>query len=118
MSGRRLFGENHLEHTFRALVWVADSGLIETVDKATVDSPYGARGVIGNVLEWMKGTSERRPGSVLLKGGAWSNGGTKPFTPECHSTDLPNSSYGGFGFRVWPALNHDLVNLLGRSLKL
>ena len=79
---------------------VADSGVMQPVDKVQESSPYGAKGMIGNVLEWVEGTTERRPGSVLLKGGAWSNGGVKPFTPERHSTDLPNSSYGGFGFRV------------------
>lgn len=79
---------------------VADSGVIEPVEKVRESSPYGVKGMIGNVLEWVEGSTERRPGSVLLKGGAWSNGGPKPFTPERHSTDLPNSSYGGFGFRV------------------
>ncbi len=79
---------------------VADSGVIEPVESVKETSPYGVKGMIGNVLEWVEGSTERRPGSVLLKGGAWSNGGPKPFTPERHSTDLPNSSYGGFGFRV------------------
>lgn len=78
----------------------AENGFMEPVDAISDDSPFGASGMIGNALEWVEGTTERRPGSVLLKGGAWSNGGTKPFTPERHSTDLPNSSYGGFGFRV------------------
>lgn len=79
---------------------IADHGIIETVDADSHESPFGVQGMIGNALEWVEGTTERRPGSVLLKGGAWSNGGFKPFTAERHSTDAPNSSYGGFGFRV------------------
>lgn len=79
---------------------IADHGRIEPVHVAQNESGYGVQGLIGNVLEWVEGQSERRPGSVLLKGGAWSNGGFKPFTVERHSTDLPNSAYGGFGFRV------------------
>ncbi len=85
---------------FQPDLLIADHGRIEAVDQALNVSPYGVNGMIGNVLEWVEGSSERRPGSVLLKGGAWSNGGFKPFTAERHSTDLPNSSYGGFGFRV------------------
>ena len=79
---------------------IADHGHIVPVDQDNQTSPYGTKGMIGNVLEWVDGVTERRPGSVLLKGGAWSNGGFKPFTAERHSTDAPNSSYGGFGFRV------------------
>ncbi|MGE0491409.1 MAG: formylglycine-generating enzyme family protein [Vulcanimicrobiota bacterium] len=79
---------------------IADHGRIEAVDHQHYVSPHGVQGMVGNVLEWVEGGSEKRPGSVLLKGGAWSNGGFKPFSVSRHSTDLPNSSYGGFGFRV------------------
>ncbi|HIB66231.1 MAG TPA: hypothetical protein EYO33_14235, partial [Phycisphaerales bacterium] len=47
---------------------VADSGVMQPVDQVQESSPYGAKGMIGNVLEWVEGTTERRPGSVLLKG--------------------------------------------------
>ena len=88
------------KNDFQPDMIIADHGRIETIDEAKNVSPYGAEGMLGNVLEWVEGVSHRRPGSVLLKGGAWSNGGFKPFTAERHTTDLPNSSYGGFGFRV------------------
>lgn len=91
---------NSSKQEFQPEGLIADHGHIVAVDQEKHESPYGVQGMVGNVLEWVEGTSERRPGSVLLKGGAWSNGGFKPFTAERHSTDAPNSSYGGFGFRV------------------
>ncbi|MBI3924030.1 MAG: SUMF1/EgtB/PvdO family nonheme iron enzyme [Armatimonadetes bacterium] len=77
-----------------------DSAAPTPVTRFQSTSPFGVHDMVGNVLQWVEGPSPRRPGSVLLKGGAWSNGGIKPFTASRHSTDLPNSYYGGFGFRV------------------
>lgn len=63
-------------------------------------SPFGVVDTVGNVLEWVDETTARRPGSVLLKGGAWSNGGLRPFNAVRHTSDLPDAAYRGFGFRV------------------
>lgn len=63
-------------------------------------SPFGAVDMIGNVLEWVDSPAPLRPGSVLLKGGAWSNSGLRPFNAMRHTSELPNAAYRGFGFRV------------------
>lgn len=63
-------------------------------------SPYGVEDLVGNVLEYVDTWADRRPGSVLLKGGAWSNGSLRPFDAVRHTSELPNGAYRGFGFRV------------------
>jgi formylglycine-generating enzyme required for sulfatase activity len=73
-------------------------------DKGNV-SPYGAVDMVGNVLEWVDTGPSRRPGSVLLKGGAFTNYlpenlDIQPFDCVRHTSESPESSYAGFGFRV------------------
>lgn len=65
-------------------------------------SPYGVADMVGNAMEWVDGSTAARPGSVLLKGGAWSNGTgqLKPFNAVRHTSELPGAGYRGFGFRI------------------
>jgi len=69
-------------------------------EKAGNVSPHGMADAVGNVLEWVDDPSPSRPGSVLLKGGAWSNGGLKPFNAARHTSEIPDGAYRGFGFRI------------------
>lgn len=70
-------------------------------DKGNV-SPFGVADMVGNAMEWVDGSTPARPGSVLLKGGAWSNGTgqLKPFNAVRHTSELPGAGYRGFGFRI------------------
>ena len=65
-------------------------------------SPYGAVDMVGNALEWTDDSTTERPGSVVLKGGAWSNGSSslKVFNNVRRTTENPAGAYRGFGFRV------------------
>ena len=65
-------------------------------------SPLGVVDTVGNVLEWVDDTPLERPGSVMLKGGAWSNssGNLKVQSTTRFTTDLPNAAYSGFGGRI------------------
>lgn len=65
-------------------------------------SPFGVAGGVGNVLQWVDDSTDQRPGSVVLKGGAWSNGtgNLKVFNAVRRTTENPLGAYGGFGFRV------------------
>ncbi|MCA9796270.1 MAG: SUMF1/EgtB/PvdO family nonheme iron enzyme, partial [Candidatus Eremiobacteraeota bacterium] len=70
-------------------------------------SPFGAVDMVGNVLEWVDSGTPRRPGAVLLKGGAWSNSRAPgagqlddPFGAVRQTSEYPDSTYAGFGFRI------------------
>ena len=65
-------------------------------------SPYGVADMVGNALEWVDDSTPGRPGSVILKGGAWSNGSgsLKVFNNVRRTTENPQGSYRGFGFRI------------------
>ncbi|MHB2019972.1 MAG: formylglycine-generating enzyme family protein [Candidatus Xenobia bacterium] len=64
------------------------------------DSPYGLQDASGNVLEWTGTNHAVKPGSILLKGGGWTNNNPQSFNTWRWSHDLPQSFYPGFGFRV------------------
>lgn len=73
-------------------------------------SPYGAVDMVGNVLEWQNSSLPKRPGAVMLKGGAFTNYlpenlDIQPFDAIRHTTENPDSNYAGFGFRVARDLN-------------
>lgn len=65
-------------------------------------SPYGVVDMVGNALEWVDANTPERPGSVVLKGGAWSNGSgsLKVFNNVRRTTENPQGAYRGFGFRI------------------
>jgi formylglycine-generating enzyme required for sulfatase activity len=73
---------------------------VNLYEKAGNVSPYGVVDMVGNVLEWVDDSASGRPGSVLLKGGAWSNHSLGAFDAVRHTSDSPEASYRGFGFRV------------------
>jgi len=65
-------------------------------------SPFGVVDMVGNCLEWVDESTPGRPGSVLLKGGAYSNSANalKVQSTTRYTTDLPNAAYSGFGGRI------------------
>jgi formylglycine-generating enzyme required for sulfatase activity len=75
---------------------------VQQVEAANNVSPFGVAGGVGNVLQWVDDSTDQRPGSVVLKGGAWSNGtgNLKVFNAVRRTTENPLGAYGGFGFRV------------------
>ncbi|MBT9587953.1 SUMF1/EgtB/PvdO family nonheme iron enzyme [bacterium] len=77
------------------------SSVYESEKKGNV-SPYGVVDMVGNALEWVDDSTRERPGSVILKGGAWSNGSgsLKVFNNVRRTTENPQGAYRGFGFRI------------------
>lgn len=73
---------------------------VDAHEEAGNVSPYGVVDMVGNALEYVDSTSSKRPGSIVLKGGAWSNGSLKPFDAIRHTTEVTGGAYKGFGFRV------------------
>lgn len=73
---------------------------VDAHEQAGNVSPFGAVDMVGNALEYVDNMSSGRPGSLVLKGGAWSNGSLKPFDAIRHTTEVPRGAYRGFGFRV------------------
>lgn len=65
-------------------------------------SPFGVVDTVGNCLEWVDESTPGRPGSVMLKGGAYSNSANalKVQSTTRYTTDLPNAAYSGFGGRI------------------
>ena len=66
-------------------------------------SPYGAVDMTGNVYNWIDDATLRRPGAVMMKGGAWGNyarSDRQHYDLAHHTSIMPDSYYGGCGFRV------------------
>jgi formylglycine-generating enzyme required for sulfatase activity len=65
-------------------------------------SPFGVVDMVGNALEWVDDSTPGRPGSAMLKGGAYSNstGGLKVQSTTRYTTDVPSVGYSGFGGRI------------------
>lgn len=63
-------------------------------------SPYGAVGMVGDVLELTDTPSPDRPGAILTKGGGHHNFNVKPFDALRYTTEPLCASHGALGFRV------------------
>lgn len=82
-----------------------DSGGLVSVyemEKRGNVSPFGVVDMVGNSLEWVDDSTPARPGSTMLKGGAYSNatGNLKVQSTTRFTTDVPTVGYQGFGGRI------------------
>ena len=82
-----------------------DSGGLASVyemEKRGNVSPFGVVDMVGNSLEWVDDSTPNRPGSTMLKGGAYSNstGNLKVQSTTRFTTDVPTVGYQGFGGRI------------------